>query len=555
LAVFVALRFNQHHYPAMCRIVFIFLCLSYTPLVTAAEFSFLHTRGQDIVNERGQKVLLRGVGLGNWLLPEGYMWKFGTNFDRPRTIEKLVSDLIGSEDAARFWAEFRSQYITEADIQRISALGYNSVRPALNARLFLTETIPPIYREEGFKLLDDLVGWCKHHGLYVIIDMHAAPGGQTGSNIDDSRNDQPLLFAEDQYRDQLEALWKKIAERYRDEPAVAGYDLLNEPLPERTGAAPRFKKYLEPLYARLTRAIRQVDSRHMIVVEGADWANDWSVFTKPFDRNQVYQFHYYCWDRPAVRKGIGRYLQYRARFNAPVWVGETGERDERIYWATTEYFEANNIGWCFWPWKKMDTRNTPFSISPPKKWVLISDYSKGGAKPSPEIARPIFQELLANIRLTNCVFYPEVVNAMLRRAPVRIQAENFGPEGSGKSFRVMKTSKLSAFYRPHEAVPIDQTSTGRNNEFAIQLQPGEWTAYTVAIEKSGQYGISIRAKPAAEQAELELQIGSEKKRISLTTRDFSELPLGTFTLQSGLLKLRVSAVGAVQVDWIEIKSA
>ena len=92
--------------------------------------TFLRTQGQDMVDESGRKVLLRGVGLGNWMLPEGYMWRFGGQADRPRTIEKVVSDLIGPENAARFWSGFRKNYITEADIARIAELGFNSVRPA-----------------------------------------------------------------------------------------------------------------------------------------------------------------------------------------------------------------------------------------------------------------------------------------------------------------------------------------------------------------------------------------------------------------------------------------
>src|SRR4029077_959252 len=108
-----------------------------------APITFLRARGQEIVNERDEKILLRGVGLGNWMLPEGYMWKFGDEGDRPRRIEKIVSDLIGPENAGRFWSEFRKNYITEADIQRIAEQDFNSVRPALNARLFLTESDPP----------------------------------------------------------------------------------------------------------------------------------------------------------------------------------------------------------------------------------------------------------------------------------------------------------------------------------------------------------------------------------------------------------------------------
>src|SRR6266446_5410891 len=156
--------------------------------------TFLHTQGQDIINESGEKILLRGVGLGNWMLPEGYMWKFGNGGDRPRKIEKIVSDLIGPENATRFWSEYRRQYIAETDIKRIAELGFNAVRPALNARLFLTEEPDPSFVEEGFGLLDNLVAWCKNHSIYVIIDMHGAPGGQTGANIDDSATDQPALF-------------------------------------------------------------------------------------------------------------------------------------------------------------------------------------------------------------------------------------------------------------------------------------------------------------------------------------------------------------------------
>src|SRR5262249_30748360 len=158
----------------------------------------------------------------------------------------------------------------------------------------------------------------------------------------------------------------------------------------RTGAAAAHKQKLEPLYQRITKAIREVDGRHMIVLEGMDWANDWSIFTRRFDTNLVYQFHYYCWDNPARLKGIGNYLRYRDRLNAPVWVGETGERDNTIYWATTEYFEANNIGWSFWPWKKMDARNAPCSIFRPKNWEAVAAYSRGGAKPAREVAKEAF---------------------------------------------------------------------------------------------------------------------------------------------------------------------
>jgi hypothetical protein len=516
--------------------------------------TFLHTRGQDIVNESGKTILLRGVGLGNWMLPEGYMWKFGDGGDRPRRIEQIVTDLVGPEKARQFWTEFRRNYITEADIQRISSLGYNSVRPALNSRLFLSETDPPVELEEGFALLDKLVAWCKTQGVYVILDMHGAPGGQTGQNIDDSANDQPELFQQIKFQDRLVELWKSIARRYKDEPAVAGYDLLNEPLPARTGAAKAHKAQLEPLYQRITKGIREVDAKHIIILEGVDWANDWSVFSKPFDKNLVYQFHYYCWDNPAKLKSVRTYLDYRKRFNVPVWVGETGERDGALYWATTEYFEANNLGWSFWPWKKMDTQNTPFSIKPPTSWEQVAAYSRNGQKPSPEIARKAFDELLLNIRLENCTFFPEVVNAMLRQAPARIEAENFGQQGAGKSYRVNDPKHLSAFYRQSEPVSItSENGTRRQSSQYITLKASEWTAYTIDSRAPKDYEVSVRAKTAAVPAQIRLSIGGQARTVTLSQNEWSEVKIGTFTLAQGQnqLKLQVKT-GAADVDWLEV---
>jgi len=111
----------------------------------------------------------------------------------------------------------------------------------------------------------------------VIIDIHTAPGEQSDANIDDSPNDIPGLFIEKKYQDQLVNLWAKIAGRYKDEPVVAAYDLLNEPLPIGTGAADKYKHLLEPLCQRITVEICKVDPKHIITLEGFNWANDWSL--------------------------------------------------------------------------------------------------------------------------------------------------------------------------------------------------------------------------------------------------------------------------------------
>ncbi len=525
------------------------------PQVSPAA-GFLKTQGHNMVDESGTIVLLRGVGLGNWYLPEGYMWKFGDQGDRPRKIEALVAEMIGPEAGEMFWPAFRRNYITEADIRRIAELGYNSVRPALNARLFLTEDDNPVDVAEGYELLDNLVGWCKKHKIYVVIDMHGAPGGQTGTNIDDSPRDQAELFADPKFQDRLEGLWVKIADHYKNEPTVAGYDLLNEPMPKRTGAYDKYKDRLEPLYRRLTTAIRAVDKRHMITLEGADWANEWSVFTEKFDDNLFYQFHFYCWDRPDKLNGIDQYLKRREQLNAPVWVGETGEKNNAIYWGTMQLFEANNIGWSFWPWKKMDATNGIYSIKKPAGWDEIAAFSRGRAKPSKEIAQKAFDELLENVKLENCVFYPDVVNAMFRRAPGKVEAENYGHEGANKSYFVKDASQKSKFYRTSEPVPVEMPAAqggggwGRSEQ-SIRLQADEWTAYTIHSLTAKDYKAVARVKSVGEPAEFEFSFGQQKMKIPVSATEWTETDLGSAKLAEGANRYEIRITkGTVQIDWI-----
>ncbi len=516
----------------------------------ASAAGFLHTQGEDIVDEQGQKVMLRGVGLGNWMLAEGYMWKFGEAGDRQRKIEKIVSDLIGPERAAQFWKEYHREYITEDDIHRISELGFNSVRAVLDSRWFLSEGENAVYQDEGFELLDNLVHWCKKNGVYVIIDMHAAPGGQTGQNIDDSANDQPELFMNPTNQDRMEALWVKIATRYKDEPTVAAYDLLNEPLPERTGADAKYGRELEPLYKRVTKAIRAVDKKHMITVEGANWANDWSVFSTPFDSNLVYQFHYYCWSTPTKLNDIDQYLEQRKRLGAPAWAGETGEKDDVIYWGTTDYFEANNIGWSFWPWKKMDSRNAPYSVKRPQGWGAIMAYSRrsGAQKPAPEVAQGAFDELLQNIRLENCVFFPDVVNALFRRVPGKVEAENYGHEGADVSYFVKGSAKKAKYYRTAEPVPTELVEPSGQ---AIRLSEGEWTAYTVNSLAEKTYALTVKARAESAPAVIQTFVNGISEEMAVTDTNWAELKFKPVSLSTGTNQVKLSVKsGLVGVDWM-----
>jgi endoglucanase len=516
--------------------------------------SFLNTHETDVVDESGKKILLRGVGLGNWMLPEGYMWKFGKNGDRPRRIEKIVTDCLGEEKAAQFWKEFRATYITEADIKRIAELGFNSVRPALNARLFLTEGENNEFVEEGFLLLDQLIGWCKKYKLYVIIDMHGAPGGQTGQNIDDSPNDLPELFMDSKNQDLLEKLWVKIAERYKDEPIVAAYDLLNEPLPEQTGAAAKHKNQLVPLYERLIKAIRAIDKKHMFTVEGHHYANNWEMFTKPLDNNTMYQFHYYCWDKPDNLNDITQYLEKQKLLNAPVWVGEFGEKSNAIYYGSTQLMEHYNIGWSFWPWKKMDTKNTPYSFKSPDGWAQIAAYSRGKFKLDSIVnAEQIFNELLENIKLSNCTYFPDVINALFRHIPVTIEAENYGHDGYGNSYFVKDTITKSVAYRKKEPVKISVFNKDKSEQ-AVNLAADEWLIYNCKSNDILTTGVTIRAKALTQPTVISISVNGKNTDLKVESTEWVNLKLQPQKFKKGDHQIKILVKrGSVQLDWIDIK--
>jgi endoglucanase len=421
----------------------------------------------------------------------------------------------------------------------------------LDARLFLTEGDRATYLDEGFGLLDNLISWCRQEGIYVIIDMHAAPGGQTGQNIDDSANDQPGLFINRHNQDRLVDLWVKIASRYKDEPTVAAYDLLNEPLPERTGAAAKYKSELEPLYRRITQAIREIDKRHMITLEGADWANDWSVFSTRFDDNLFYQFHYYCWDQPDTLKSISRFLSLRDKLQAPVWAGETGEKNDVIYWGTTQYFEKNNVGWSFWPWKKMDTRNTLYSITSPDGWDEIVGYTNGKGRPSKEVAQKTLEQLLKNIRFENCVYRPEVASALFHRVPGKVEAENYGHDGPGQSYSVADGSCRANYYRTMEPVPIVLIGENQRSGQAIELKAQEWTTYALESQIACSCAATARVKAEHPPAVFQLSVNDSAQEVTIRQEGWVELKFGQVSFAKGTNRLKFAVKrGRICFDWV-----
>ena len=457
-----------------------------------------------LVDGAGRPTLLQGVGLGNWLLPEGYMFRFFPPAPQsPREIEALVVDLVGDEHAAEFWQGFREHWIGERDIAAIAAAQMNHVRLPINARFIMDDD--GVLVEVGIGLVDRLIESCRAHGLWVILDLHGAPGGQTGTNIDDSPNGAPELFTDGRYRELTVALWRMLAERYADDTTVAGYDLLNEPLPEPhrredSGALAR-------LYRDLTAAIREVDANHLIVYEGTHWATNWKIFTEVWDDNSALSFHKY-WS-PPDRSSIAPYLERREALGLPIYMGEGGENG--LGWLQTAFqlYDDCDISWNFWPWKKIDTYSSPCSVVPPPGWNELVGYARGGSRPSRDEAADTLRALVDAMKFENCAYRPEVISALRRLAPVRLSAAAFGFRGPGSSYGTSAATPLTGFRdddrvtvrpigAPASGVSFDYTDGPDRQEqrWEVELAAGDWVVYEFGLAEPTVVQVTVSGEPS-----------------------------------------------------------
>ncbi|MDQ6422711.1 cellulase family glycosylhydrolase [Paenibacillus sp. LHD-117] len=539
---------------------------------------FVRAEGKKLVNGNGDPLLLRGVGFGSWLLPEGYMWRFPEGGDRPRRIEAMIERLIGAEKANDFWSAYYQRYIAEDDIARIGEEGFNSVRLPINARFLQTGGgEPATYREDRLALLDRVIGWCRTYRLYVILDLHGAPGGQTGTNIDDSEFDRPDLFSDANHRREAVELWRMLARRYKDEWIVAGYDLLNEPLPEWFSS---LNGEVMPLYKEMIGAIREADDRHMIVLEGVHWSTDWTIFEDafgddPIDGNVLLQFHKY-WNNPDT-ESISNYLACRDRWNVPIFMGEGGENNTDWYAGVFRLFDDHEISWNFWTWKKMDTTNSPCSIRKPDGWGLLVDYLQGGDKPSEETAERILWQYLDNMKLENCDYMPAVACSLLRRAPVRIPAVFYGYKGEGASFGFGERGTEGARVENSESIGFrigdrtcirfvesDRTTAAfahgggeawkQDEWLCLELSKGDWFVYEFTEDgrsPESEITATLELLALGESGRLSVELNSREAAVIEAKggdwREYGNISLGKLTPGGHELRIRC-ADGAVRVS-------
>ena len=366
---------------------------------------FISVSGRQILGPDGKNFLIRGTNLGNWLVPEGYMFKFEKT-NSPRLINETFLELIGPDKTRDFWRKYLDSYITRADIHYLKSIGVNTIRIPFNYRLFTEEDyLGGRGKSRGFRLMDSVISWCRRDGIYAILDMHCAPGGQTGDNIDDGWG-YPFLFENEGSQQLVCEIWKQIAAHYAHETAVMGYDLLNEPIAHYFDKS-KFNPLLEPLFKRIAKAIRQVDANHILFLGGAQWDSNFSPFGPPFDKKLVYTFHKY-WTEPD-QQVIQDYIDFSDKYQVPIYCGETGENTDEWVKRFRLVLEKNNIGWDYWPYKKIDNTRGIMTFDRPPYYDSVIRFADTVRSTFAEIRnlRPKNEALVMQALdgfLNNCLF-------------------------------------------------------------------------------------------------------------------------------------------------------
>jgi endoglucanase len=312
-----------------------------------------------VLNEK--PVLLKSIGLGSWLNLEHMMAGIpGTHSQ----IMEAFTYVFGSEKSRLFWESFYTVGVTESDIAFVKSQGLNSVRIAVNHRLFFDHE--KFEQTTAIRHIDRVLDYCAKHEIWAVIDLHSAPGGQNPDWHSDNNSGDYGFWKNSGYQEQMVGLWKQIAAYYKDSKVVAGYDLINEPC--------YFEKELDEALLRYsresTKAIRSVDKNHIIFYEGNTYSRDFTMFAQNMDENCAYTFHFYPFlqiaelvDDESLSAVLEKQLNndislihIQTVLKKPIWCGETGHphhlhRTKFALSAFLKLLEAQNISWALWPYK------------------------------------------------------------------------------------------------------------------------------------------------------------------------------------------------------------
>ena len=546
---------------------------------------FLKTAGKQIVDANGKNVLLRGVGLGGWMLQEGYMLRIYKEGQQYRIRERIEA-LLSKEQTEEFYHTWLTHHTTRADIDAMKNWGFNSIRLPMHYNLY---TLPaekePVagahtWLEKGFELTDSLLAWCRANEMYLILDLHAAPGGQGNDlNISDRDPSKPSLWESKPNQDKTIAFWRKIAERYANEPMIAAYDIINEPNwgfedPEndKNGLKEQRNEPLKKLLTDITMAIREMDKNHIIIIEGNGWGNNYNGILENglWDQNMVLSFHKY-WNNNDL-KSIESMLRYRDKYNVPVWLGETGENSNVWFTEAIRLLETNNIGWAWWPLKKLG-HNNPLEIRSNLNYNDLADYWNGKRKNPPKESNVYsgLLEMAVYTKFESNIIHKDVIDAMIRQpfsdATLPFKENTIRHESVIKAadydlgknryayfdtdtanYRISTgkpgTGNRGQVYR-NDGVDIYQDSSRYEQYYVGNIEEGEWLKYTINVPTSTTYTLKLIVAATSAGGKLTLTGNRQlKKTITVPAtggdKQWQAIEINNVLLEAGSQSIKIS---------------
>ena len=463
------------------------------PPTRNAELQFLHADGRRIVDPQGREVVLRGCNVGGWLLLEP--WMPGLDGQEGIETEKDLWDLMeqrfGRDAKLELIRVFRESFFNESDVERIAAFGMNCVR----FPIWWRATSDPDYGGD-FALLDRAIEWCAKNGIYVILDLQGAPGGQAreSANVGEPAG-EGNLWKDPANKDLTVQWWKDVAARYKDEPAVAAYDLLNEGT-----ATPKYSDLVE-LYDRLYKEIRAIDPRHIIIMEDV-----WGFHHLPRAErlgweNVVYSFHYYPRDMSLEQKleapdvDLPRYNRTALYKEVPIYVGEFSAIDARtggadLFLKLREVCDYFGWSWTFWSYKKIEENDNIL-------WGLYGYYD---TMPRADLHRDPIEKIRATFEAyatTNSRLHPLMPAALL--APNRWQPD---PLPSGGA---VPLSLRDAYVMAREKGYL-RYEWGVNPPCLGYWAKGDTCAWKIHVPAAGVYDLVLQLANASDLNRLALWI-------------------------------------------------
>lgn len=510
---------------------------------------FLQCKGKHIIDEKGNPYILRGLGIGGWLVKEGYM--IHSAAPSPSTIEASWIELLGEKEGKEFIRKYRDNFCNENDFKAIAELGFNSVRIPFHYNMLSPEY--GVYNEGGFKYLDTIVNWCKKYDMYCILDMHCAPGSQNGQNISDDLSDEAKLYTQNEkYQPHVNDIWRRIALRYKDEPYIAGYDLINEPVLTHNITMTDLRNS----YISLTDAVREVDKKHIIFIEGDHYSTRFAGLEPKWDDQLCISFHKY-WN-PTTKDSLKNYLEFQDIMDAPMWLGESGENSNQWFIETIDLCESLGISWNWWTHKKMDNITNIYNIRKPKNYELLQDYwFKRGPKPTNYQIRKIFNEWLENIKIENCEFQKDVYYAILKRSELNNLIpynDNIIPcEIDGGDYDL---GKVNISYYKDNYMRDNMRKYGWNNgrkhrndgvdvyedsgHYVVGMNDvGSYVNYSVISTEKREYAIILSLKG---NGSLKVTIDDEDFDININVNYYINLNIAKKELDKGTHKIKISTL-------------